>query len=74
MISARSFLRYYKKMNSRQKEDILQYLMDSQHDSVDIIATGSHGTGRFENFDCQMPVLPLTTSVRYLAELLEHLF
>ena len=74
IISARSFLRYYKKMNSRQKEDILQYLMDSQHDSVDIIATGSHGTGRFENFDCQMPVLPLTTSVRYLAELLEHLF
>lgn len=74
IISAQSFARYYTKMNMCQKEDILQYLMDSQHDAIDIVATGSPGTGRFENFDCQMPVLPLTTSVRHLAELLECLF
>jgi len=74
LISASELLNYYKKMRLRTKSDILQYLMNSQYDSVNIAASGNPNTGRFENFNCHMPVLSLTTSVKYLAELLNYLF
>jgi len=73
LISAQSFQRYFKKMHNRDKDKILTYLMDSQQDALEIVASGRPGDGRFESFECKMPLLPFTTSVKYLAQILDYI-
>ncbi len=74
LISAGSLQSYFSKIKELSKQGkIVDYLTSSQRDSVDVVAVGRPGDGRFEAFDCKMPVLALTTSVRYLANLLDTL-
>jgi NDP-sugar pyrophosphorylase family protein len=74
LISAESLQAYYTKIKNLGKQGrIVDYLTSSHRDSVDIVAVGRPGDGRFEEFECRMPTLALTTSVRYLAELLDTL-
>ncbi|MBN2357346.1 hypothetical protein JXO59_14625, partial [candidate division KSB1 bacterium] len=70
LISAKEFCRYYQRMQARNQDELLKYLMESQHDAVELVAAGAPGNGRFESFGSKLPVLPLTTSVSELAKLL----
>jgi NDP-sugar pyrophosphorylase family protein len=76
LISANAFQSYYSKVSQLAKrgDKLLELLVNSQKDSVDIVAVGRPGDGRFVEVECRMPVLLLTTAVRYLAEYLQRLW
>lgn len=73
LVRAADIRNYYNKMRQRDSKEILDYLFQSQHDSVTVLATGEGRTGRFTEFESRMPALTFTTSVRYLMDLLDEL-
>jgi hypothetical protein len=64
---------YYNDMHRKDATEILDYLFQSQHDSVTALAVTDGQTGRFAQFEAKMPALTFTTSVRRLVELLNEL-
>ncbi|MGC1376068.1 MAG: hypothetical protein WA821_07600, partial [Anaerolineales bacterium] len=65
---------YYNAMCAKTNPtEILDYLFQSQHNSVTALAVTDGQTGRFTQFEAKMPALTFTTSVRRLIELLNAL-
>lgn len=73
LVTAEELYTFYHINMQRPQADVLDYLFQSQNDSISILAIGDANTGRFTQFGAKMPVLTFTSSVRYLAELLKHI-
>ena len=73
LLAATAFLGFHESLMSCDKNQLVEYLTRSQHNAAEVLAAGAPGNGRFESFDCQLPVLHLTTSVHHLAKVLSLL-
>lgn len=65
--------RYYKGMLNRTRDELLDYLFDSQRESARVFAIGDSKTGRLSQFKAPVPVLSFTTSVKYLMNLIDYI-